>query len=118
MWAALVAIGFPPSVLPLALLAGAVAVDLAVTRRLPGWLAGPLVAAVTYGAGAALDAVGLLPPWDWRPAVVLATALACTLLWTLLDAVARTRSLAAWCAPLEEQGETSAAPETGGAPTR
>jgi hypothetical protein len=118
VWLGLVAIGFPPSVLPLALLAGAVAVDLAVTHRVPGWLAGPLVAAVTYGAGAALDAVGLLPPWDWRPEVVLATALAATLLWTLLDAVARSRSLAAWCAPLEEHGEPPAAPAPGGAPTR
>jgi hypothetical protein len=111
MWLGLVAIGFPPSVLPLALLAGAVAVDLAGTRRLPGWLAGPLVAGVTYLAAAGLDAVGALPPWDWRPEVVLATTLACTLLWVLLDAVARSRSLAAWCLPLDEHGEH-------GAPTR
>jgi hypothetical protein len=105
-------------VLPLALLAGAVAVDLAGTRRLPGWLAGPLVAGVTYLAGAGLDAAGALPPWDWRPEVVLATALASTLLWTLLDAVARSRWLAAWCVPLDEHGRPPAVPATDGAPTR
>ncbi len=52
-----------------------------------------------------LDAIGALPPWDWRPEVVLATALACTLLWVLLDVVARSRSLAAWCVPLADHGE-------------
>jgi hypothetical protein len=50
--------------------------------------------------------------------MVLATALAATLLWTLLDAVARSRWLAAWCAPLGEHGETPAVPVPGGAPTR
>lgn len=117
VWLGLAATGFPPSVLPLALLAGAVAVDLAATHRLPGRLAGPLVAAVTYGAGAALDSVGYLPPWDWQAEVLLLTALAGTLLWTLLDAVARSRSLAAWRAPLEEHEEEPAVPATGGAPT-
>ena len=43
MWLGLVAMGFPPSVLPLVLIVGAVLVDVAVTRRVPGWLAGPLV---------------------------------------------------------------------------
>jgi hypothetical protein len=117
VWLGLVAIGFPPSVLPLALLAGAVAVDLAVSRRLPGWLAGPLVAAVTYLAGALLAAVGALPPWNGEPEVVLLTGAAFTLLWAGLDVVVRSRSLAAWCAPLEEHGTTPAVPGTGGAPT-
>ena len=36
----LVGMGFPPSVLPLVLLVGAVLVDLRVTYRVPGWLAG------------------------------------------------------------------------------
>ena len=51
MWLGLVAMGFPPSVLPVVLLVGAVLVDLAVTRRVPGWVAGPLVAAAVYGVG-------------------------------------------------------------------
>ncbi|SNS36243.1 hypothetical protein SAMN06893096_103381 [Geodermatophilus pulveris] len=88
--------GFPPSVLPLALLAGAVAVDVAVGRGLPGWLAGPLVAGATYLAGAVLAAAGALPPWDWRAAVVLLTGTAFTLLWVTLDAVARSRWPVAW----------------------
>ncbi|MGY1681054.1 hypothetical protein [Geodermatophilus sp. SYSU D01176] len=118
MWLGLVAIGFPPSVLPVALLAGAVAVDLAVGRGLPGWLAGPLVAGVTYSAGAVLDAAGALPPWDWRPEVVLLTGAAATLLWALLDAVARSRSLAAWRAPLDDAQEAPGVSVAGGAPTR
>ncbi|RBY75730.1 hypothetical protein DQ238_19050 [Geodermatophilus sp. TF02-6] len=104
-WLGLVALGFPPSVLPLVLLAGAVAVDVAVTLRLPGGLAGPLVAAVTYAAGALQGAAGLLPPWDWRPAVVLATGAAFTVLWTAVDRVARGRWWASWREPV------------GGAPT-
>jgi hypothetical protein len=118
MWLGLVAMDFPPSVLPLALLAGAVAVDLAAIRGLPGRLAGPLVAAVTYLTGAVLDAVGLLPPWDWRPEVVLLTGAGLTVLWTALDAVARSRSLAAWQAPLEDAEEALGVPLAGGAPTR
>ncbi|UOY03442.1 hypothetical protein [Blastococcus sp. PRF04-17] len=61
MWLALVGMGFPPSVLPLALLAGAVLIDLTVTWRVPGWLAGVLVTAGVYGAGAGLDAFDYLP---------------------------------------------------------
>jgi hypothetical protein len=117
MWLGLVALDFPPSVLPLALLAGAVAVDVAVTRRLPGRLAGPLVAGVTYLSGALLDAVGLLPPWDWRPGVVLLTGAVLTLLWAAVDAVARSAWLAGWHLPLED-AEPPAVPPAGGAPTR
>ena len=51
MWLLLVGMGFPPSVLPFVLLVGAVLVDLAVTFRLPGWAAGPVVAGVVYGVG-------------------------------------------------------------------
>jgi hypothetical protein len=117
MWLGLVALDFPPSVLPLALLAGAVAVDVAVTRGLPGRLAGPLVAGVTYLSGALLDAVGLLPPWDWRPGVVLLTGAVLTLLWAAVDAVARSAWLAGWRLPLED-AELAAVPPAGGAPTR
>ncbi|WP_245177022.1 hypothetical protein [Geodermatophilus sp. DF01-2] len=122
MWLGLVALDFPPSVLPLALLAGAVVVDLAVTRRLPGWLAAPLVAGATYAAGAGLDAIGFLPPWDWRAEVVLATAGAFTLLWAAVDAAARRRWPATWPAPVEPgreaDEEVPALSATGGAPTR
>ena len=117
VWLGLVALDFPPSVLPLALLAGAVAVDVAVTRRLPGRLAGPLVAGVTYLSGALLDAVGLLPPWDWRPGVVLLTGAVLTLLWVAADGVARSAWLAGWRLPLVD-GELPAVPLAGGAPTR
>ena len=51
MWLALVGMGFPPSVLPVVLLVGAVLVDLCVTYRVPGWLAGLLTAGVVYGVG-------------------------------------------------------------------
>ena len=51
MWVLLVGMGFPPSVLPFVLLVGAVLVDLAVTFRVPGWVAGPVVAGVVYGGG-------------------------------------------------------------------
>jgi hypothetical protein len=117
VWLGLVALDFPPSVLPLALLAGAVAVDVAVTCRLPGRLAGPLVAGVTYLSGALLDAVGLLPPWDRRPGVVLLTGAVLTLLWVAADGVARSAWLAGWRLPLVD-GELPPVPLAGGAPTR
>ena len=50
--------------------------------------------------------------------MLLLTAAGFTLLWAGLDVVARSRPLTAWCAPLEEHGETSAVPVPGGAPTR
>ena len=65
MWLVLVGMGFPPSVLPFVLLAGAVVVDLCVTYRVPGWLAGLLTTGVVYGVGFGQDAAGLLPPWNW-----------------------------------------------------
>jgi hypothetical protein len=122
MWLGLVALDFPPSVLPLVLLAGAVAVDLAVILRLPGWLAGPVVAVVFFAAGAGLDAIGFLPPWNWSPTAVLLTGVVFTALWTAVDAVGRSRWLAAWARPVEPDredepdGVLSAA--VGGAPTR
>ncbi|MGY1705389.1 hypothetical protein ACI79C_12510 [Geodermatophilus sp. SYSU D00697] len=122
MWLGLVVLDFPPSVLPLALLVGAVAIDLAVTLRLPGWVAGPLVAAAFYAAGAAQDAIGFLPPWNWDPAVVLLTGVVFTTLWTAVDAVGRSRWLAAWARPVEPGREDAVDPvvgaAAGGAPTR
>jgi hypothetical protein len=87
-------LGFPPSVLPLVLLAGAVLVDLAVTRRVPGWIAGPAVAAAVYAVGAAQEALGLLPPWNWWS--VLPVAVGFGLLWTAVDLVARSAWFAGW----------------------
>ncbi len=99
MWLGLVALDFPPSVLPLALLVGAVCVDLAVTWRLPGWSAAPATAAAVYAAGWLQDAAGLLPPWDWSWWSIALVTGSFTLLWTLVDLVARSRAYAAWLQP-------------------
>jgi hypothetical protein len=90
----LVAIGFPPSVLPLVLVVGALLVDLAVTRRLPGWVAGPLVAVAVYGAGFVQESLGLLPPWNWWS--VLPVAVGFGVLWAGVDALARSAWLDRW----------------------
>jgi hypothetical protein len=91
---ALVAIGFPPSVLPAVLLVGAILVDLAVTRRVPGWLAGPLVAGTVYGVGFVQEFLGFLPPWNWWSALPVAVGFG--LLWTVVDLVSRSTRLARW----------------------
>jgi hypothetical protein len=90
----LVAMGFPPSVLPVVLLVGAVLVDLAVTRRVPGWVAGPLVAAAVYGVGFVQEALGLLPPWNWWSALPVAVGFG--LLWAATDVLSRSAWLARW----------------------
>jgi hypothetical protein len=94
MWLGLVGMGFPPSVLPFVLLVGAVLVDLAVTFRVPGWIAGPLVTAAVYAAAVGQDALGMLPPWNWWS--VLPVAIGFGLLWTLVDRLGRSRWLAGW----------------------
>jgi hypothetical protein len=81
-------------VLPFVLLVGAVLVDLAVTFRLPGWAAGPLVAGVVYGVAVGQDALGLLPPWNWWS--VLPVAVGFGLLWGGVDLLERSRWLARW----------------------
>ncbi|TFV61938.1 UNVERIFIED_ORG: hypothetical protein E4P37_18305 [Bacillus sp. AZ43] len=93
-WLGLVAGDFPPSVLPLVLIVGAVLVDLAVTFRVPGWLAGPVVTGVVYAAAVGQDAAGLLPPWNWWSAVPVAVGFG--LLWATVDALARSSWLARW----------------------
>jgi hypothetical protein len=108
MWLALVGMGFPPSVLPLVLLVGAVLVDVAVTRRLPGWLAGPVVAGAVYAVAAYQESLGLLPPWNWWSAPPVAVGFA--LLWTAVDRLAGSRWLARW--------GTSGEPEHAAHPTR
>lgn len=90
----LAVLGFPPSVLPAVLLVGAVLVDLAVTRRVPGWAAGPVIAAAVFGAGYVQEALGLLPPWNWWS--VLPVAVGFGVLWAAVDALSRSAWLARW----------------------
>jgi hypothetical protein len=99
MWLALVGMGFPPSVLPVVLLVGAVLVDLAVTRRVPGWLAGPVVAAAVYAAAWYQEALGFLPPWNWPS--VLPVAVGFALLWAVVDGLAGRRWPSTWASPSE-----------------
>ncbi|SFP61111.1 hypothetical protein SAMN05660464_3677 [Geodermatophilus dictyosporus] len=111
VWAGLVALDFPPSVLPFVLLVGAVCVDVAVTHRLPGWVAAPVTAAAVYTAGWVQEAAGLLPPWDlgwWSIGLVVAGF---TVLWTGLDLVARSSSFARWRRPLEPGRSDDDVPE-------
>jgi hypothetical protein len=98
-WLALVATGFPPSTPPFILLVGAVLVDLAVTRRLPGWLAAPLVAGLVYAAAAGQEALNILPPWNWPS--IFPVALGFTVLWLGVDVLARSDWLAGWRAPVD-----------------
>lgn len=97
MWLLLVGMGFPPSVLPIVLLVGAVGVDLAVTYRVPGWLAGVLVTGAFYGAGYLQDLAGLLPPWNWWSALPVAVGFAG--LWAGVDLLERSAWLARWRTP-------------------
>jgi hypothetical protein len=97
-WLGLVAGDFPPSVLPFVLLVGAVLVDLAVTYRVPGWLAGPLVAGAVYAAGAGQSALGLLPPWNWWSAIPVAIGFG--VLWAAVDRVALSPWFRRWRVPV------------------
>jgi hypothetical protein len=98
-WGLLVVSGFPPSDLPFVLLAGGVLVDLAISLHVPGALAGVLVAAGVYGAGALQEAAGLLPPWNFWSAIPVAVGFAA--LWGAVDLLARSRWLASWRQPAE-----------------
>jgi hypothetical protein len=98
IWVGLVAGDFPPSVLPFVLLIGAVLVDLAVTYRVPGWLAGPAVAGVVYLAAAVQAALGLLPPWNWWSVGPVAVAFG--LLWAAVDVTARSTWFGRWQQPV------------------
>ncbi|MGY2066764.1 hypothetical protein [Blastococcus sp. SYSU DS0619] len=105
MWLGLVATGFPPSVLPVVLILGAVLIDVAVTRRLPGWAAALVVTAAVYALAFPLDAMGLLPPWNWWS--VLPVAVGFAVLWGGLDVLERSSWLARW----RVADEPAAAPE-------
>ncbi|RBY93572.1 hypothetical protein DQ237_17470 [Blastococcus sp. TF02-8] len=94
MWLGLVAMGFPPSVLPVVLILGAVLVDLAVTREVPGWAAGLVVTGAVYGAAFPLESLGLLPPWNWWSGLPVAVGFA--LAWTVVDLLARSAWLTRW----------------------
>jgi hypothetical protein len=94
MWIGLVAMGFPPSVLPFVLIVGAVLIDIAVTWRIPGWLAGPVVTGAVYGVAVGLEALGLLPPWNWWS--VLPVAAGFGLLWAGVDRLTRSSWLTRW----------------------
>jgi hypothetical protein len=98
-WVLLTSAGFPPSVLPVMLLAGAVLVDVAVTARVPGWLAAlPVTAGVAFAA-LLQSAVGVIPPWNW--AVVPAVAVGFALLWAAVDRLAASAAFARWQVPVE-----------------
>jgi hypothetical protein len=99
MWLALVATGFPPSDVPFVLLVGAVLVDLAVTYRLAGWMAGAAVTGIVYLAALGQDELGILPPWNWWTA--LPVAIGFGLLWTAVDGLARSAWLTRWQAAQE-----------------
>jgi hypothetical protein len=106
MWLALDAMGFPPSVLPWVLVVGAVLIDLAVSHRLPGWAAGPLVTGAVYGAASGLDGLGVLPPWNWWS--VLPVAVGFGLLWAGVDLLTRSYWLTRWRAADESPGAVRA----------
>jgi hypothetical protein len=108
MWLALVGMGFPPSVLPVVLVVGAVLVDVAVTRRVPGLLAGLVVAAAVYASAWCQEALAFLPPWSWESVVPVAVGFA--LLWAVVDRLAGSRWLAAWAT----SGEPVRTPDAGG----
>jgi len=94
MWLGLDVMGFPPSVLPLVLLVGAVLVDVAVTRGVPGWAAGIVVAPAVYAAAFPLESMDLLPPWNWWSALPVTAGFAAS--WALVDVVARCGWFARW----------------------
>ncbi|SEO61578.1 hypothetical protein [Trujillonella endophytica] len=101
MWVALDAMGFPPSVLPLVMLVGALCIDVAITYGLPGWLAAPVTALAVYGAGLVQDAADLLPPWNWTWWSIALVVAGFTALWSAVDATARSAWLAGWRCPAE-----------------
>jgi hypothetical protein len=112
-WGLLVLGDFPPSVLPLVLLVGAVLIDVAVSFRVPGWLAGPLVVGVVYAAGYVQDAAGLLPPWNWWSAVPVAVGFG--VLWAGVDWLTGSGWLARWRAAVEPGAAPAPATAAGGA---
>jgi hypothetical protein len=99
MWLLLTSTGFPPSVPPVMLLAGAVGVDLAVTRRLPGWLAAVPVTAAVVLAALLQEAVAVIPPWQWAVTPLVAVGL--VVLWGTADRLARSAAFTRWQVAVE-----------------
>jgi len=98
-WLLLVATGFPPSVIPVMLFVGAVLIDVSVTRGLPGWAAGVLVAGAVFLAALVQDVVAVIPPWNWWAAGPVIVAFA--LLWGGLDRLERSSWAASWRTAVE-----------------
>lgn len=96
-WILLVAGDFPPSALPVMLLAGAIAVDLAVTHRLPVLVGGPAVVALTYAAAWVSGELAVIPPWAWWSAPVVAIVF--SVQWLGLERVLARPATVAWGAP-------------------
>ncbi len=109
VWGLLVATGFPPSVLPVMLVVGAVLVDVAVTWRIPGAVAGVPVAAAVFLAAFCQELLAVIPPWEWRAAPFVCLGFA--LLWAGVDRAARSTWWRRWLA--EQQ---PGAPSPSGAP--
>jgi hypothetical protein len=119
MWLALVGMGFPASVLPFVMLVGALCVDLAITRGLPGWSAAPVTALAVYGAGLLQDAADMLPPWNWSWWSIALVVASFTVLWSAVDVVARSSWFASWRQPSEPGAAVMPAPvPVGGASLR
>lgn len=104
---------FPISAVPMMALAGAVLIDLSVTHRVPGLLAGVLVSAGTYGAAWLVDAVWLIPPWSWWSALPVSVAFG--LLWWGVDRLQSSRRLRQWQQPVEA-GDDRVSTDPSGAP--
>jgi hypothetical protein len=115
-WVLLTSTGFPPSVVPVMLLAGAVLVDLAVLARAPGWLAGPVVTGGVALAAWAQSVVAEIPPWNWAVLPVVAVGFA--VLWTALDRLTASSWSARWQTPKAVAPDTPGAAERGGASLR
>ncbi len=106
-WLLLVATGFPPSVIPVMLLVGAVLIDVSVTRGVPGWAAGVLVAGAVFLVAFAQDVLAVIPPWNWWAAGPVIVAFA--LLWGGLDRLERTSWAGSWRTAVEP-GRAAATP--------
>jgi hypothetical protein len=119
MWLALAGMGFPESVLPFVMLVGAVCVDLAITHGLPGWSAAPVTALAVYGAGRLQDAADMLPPWNWTWWSIALVVASFTVLWSVVDVVARSSWFAGWREPSEpDAGDVQLPAAVGGASLR
>jgi hypothetical protein len=100
-WLLLVGAGFPPSVLPFMLLAGAVAVDVIHQVPMPWWLrplvGAPVVAGAVLVTVAVQGVVLVAPPTDFVAGIFATLGLAA--LWLAAAALARSAAFARWTRP-------------------